>query len=116
LSAGAGGNRQHRQSRITLAQRWLRRSMGQIFNALLSRLGLANSRHAMRVQAFRREAARRIFELHKIDASLSTWRCCCCARKSWGSPSGFPVEWVNSPESKVRNRADSGGSSGTPRG
>ncbi len=102
------GNRQHPQSRITRAQNWFRRTMGQTFNALLGRLGLAEFRDTQcGFKAFRREPAQRIFEQQKIDGFAFDVEVLLLARQLGFRVDDLPVEWVNSPESKVHIVRDS---------
>src|SRR5690606_35446529 len=66
------GNRQHAQCRITLAQGWLRRSMGQMFSWIISSLALAELRDTQcGFKAFRREACREIFSRQCLDGFAS---------------------------------------------
>jgi dolichyl-phosphate beta-glucosyltransferase len=102
------GNRQHPRSKITRAQSWLRRTMGQSFNAVLGRLGLAEFRDTQcGFKAFRREAARRIFEVQEIDGFAFDVEVLLLARRLGLRVEDLPVEWINSPESKVRIVRDS---------
>jgi dolichyl-phosphate beta-glucosyltransferase len=102
------GNRQHRDSRITRAQAWLRRTMGQGFNAILGRLGLAEFRDTQcGFKAFRRDAARQIFERQQIDGFAFDVEVLLLARKLRLPIADLPVEWINSPESKVHILHDS---------
>lgn len=102
------GNRQHRDSRITLAQAWLRRTMGQIFNLVLGRLGLAEFRDTQcGFKAFRHAAARAIFERQQIDGFAFDVEVLLLARKLRLTIKDLPVEWINSPESKVHILRDS---------
>jgi dolichyl-phosphate beta-glucosyltransferase len=102
------GNRQHRESRITLAQAWLRRSMGQTFNLVLGSLGLAAFRDTQcGFKAFRHAAARAIFERQEIDGFAFDVEVLLLARKLGLHIKDLPVEWINSPESKVHIVRDS---------
>ncbi len=102
------GNRQHAQSRITLRQSWLRQKMGQTFNAILRRLTLAGVHDTQcGFKAFRREAARAIFERQQLDGFAFDVEVLLLAQKLGLRVVDLPVEWRNSPESKVRLVHDS---------
>lgn len=102
------GNRQHARSRITKSQAWLRRSMGQIFNAILTALGLAPWHDTQcGFKAFRQEAAQRIFREQRVDGFAFDVEVLLLAKKQGWGIRDLPVEWINSPESKVRIVRDS---------
>ncbi len=102
------GNRQHAQSRITLAQGWLRRSMGQTFNRIISTLALADVRDTQcGFKAFRRKACREIFSRQKIDGFAFDVEVLTLAHRLGFRIADMPVEWINSPESKVHIIRDS---------
>ncbi|MHA3775270.1 dolichyl-phosphate beta-glucosyltransferase [Verrucomicrobiota bacterium sgz303538] len=102
------GNRQHAQSRITLAQGWLRRSMGQIFNRIISTLAMADLRDTQcGFKAFRRDAARRIFGLQQLNGFAFDVEVLLLAHKLGFRVDDMPVEWINSEESKVHIIRDS---------
>jgi glycosyltransferase involved in cell wall biosynthesis len=102
------GNRQHARSRITRAQSWLRRSMGQIFNRILGALGLAAWHDTQcGFKAFRREACRRIFAQQRIDGFAFDVEVLLLAQRQGWQIRDLPVEWINSPESRVRIVRDS---------
>jgi dolichyl-phosphate beta-glucosyltransferase len=102
------GNRQHVQSRITVRQSWLRQRMGQIFNAILRRLTLADVADTQcGFKAFRAAAARAIFERQTLDGFAFDVEVLLLARKLGLRVVDLPVEWRNSPESKVRLVHDS---------
>jgi dolichyl-phosphate beta-glucosyltransferase len=102
------GNRQHAQSRITVRQSWLRQRMGQTFNAILRRLTLAGvSDTQCGFKAFRLEAARAIFERQHLDGFAFDVEVLLLAQKLGLHVADLPVEWRNSPESKVRLVHDS---------
>ena len=102
------GNRQHAMSRITRRQSWLRRTMGQTFNRLLQTSGLA-SHHDTQCgfKAFRREAARDIFSRQTLDGFAFDVEVLLLAERLGHKIADLPVEWINSPESKVRIVRDS---------
>jgi dolichyl-phosphate beta-glucosyltransferase len=102
------GNRQHARSRITLRQSWLRQKMGQTFNAILRRLTLAGVHDTQcGFKAFRREAARAIFERQQLDGFAFDVEVLLLAQQLGLRVADLPVEWRNSPESKVRLVRDS---------
>jgi len=102
------GNRQHSQSRITRKQAWLRRSMGQTFNRILRMtVGVALRDTQCGFKAFRREAAHAIFRRQKIDGFAFDVEVLLLAERLGYSTADLPVEWINSPESRVRLLRDS---------
>lgn len=102
------GNRQHAQSRITLAQGWLRRSMGQTFNRIISTLALADVRDTQcGFKAFRRKACREIFSRQQLDGFAFDVEVLMLAQRLGFRVVDMPVEWINSPESKVHIVRDS---------
>jgi dolichyl-phosphate beta-glucosyltransferase len=102
------GNRQHAQSRITLAQGWLRRSMGQMFNRIIGSLALAELRDTQcGFKVFRRDACRAIFSRQQLDGFAFDVEVLMLARRLGFRVADMPVEWINSPESKVHIIRDS---------
>jgi dolichyl-phosphate beta-glucosyltransferase len=102
------GNRQHAQSRITLRQSWLRRSMGQTFNAIIQRLALTGVRDTQcGFKAFRRAAAEAIFARQEVEGFAFDVEVLLLARHLGLRVADLPVEWRNSPESKVNLVRDS---------
>jgi dolichyl-phosphate beta-glucosyltransferase len=102
------GNRQHPGARITLAQSWLRRSMGQTFNRIIATLGMAGTRDTQcGFKAFRGPAAHAIFERQEIDGFAFDVEVLLLAERLGFKIGDLPVEWINSPESKVRIIRDS---------
>lgn len=102
------GNRQHTRSRITIRQSWLRQRMGQIFNAVLRTLTLTGVHDTQcGFKAFRREAARAIFKRQQLDGFAFDVEVLLLAQKLGYTVADLPVEWRNSPESKVRLVRDS---------
>jgi dolichyl-phosphate beta-glucosyltransferase len=102
------GNRQHAQSQITQYQSWLRRHMGQAFNSVLRRLAMAGVYDTQcGFKAFRRAAAQAIFARQKIDGFAFDVEVLLLAQKLGFQIADLPVEWRNSPESKVRIVSDS---------
>lgn len=102
------GNRQHAQSRITVRQSWLRQRMGQTFNAILRRLTLAGVHDTQcGFKAFRHAAAQTIFSQQRLDGFAFDVEVLLLAQKLGLHVADLPVEWRNSPESKVRLVRDS---------
>lgn len=102
------GNRQHAQSRITRAQSWLRRTMGQTFNRILRAAAVAPLRDTQcGFKAFRREASQAIFSRQKLDGFAFDVEVLLLAERLGLRVADLPVEWINSPESKVQLVRDS---------
>jgi dolichyl-phosphate beta-glucosyltransferase len=102
------GNRQHARSRITRAQSPLRQRLGQTFNLLLRARGLATLHDTQcGFKAFRRGAAQAIFARQRIDGFAFDVEVLLLAQQLGSRVVDLPVEWVNSPESKVRLFRDS---------
>jgi dolichyl-phosphate beta-glucosyltransferase len=102
------GNRQHAQSHITVRQSWLRQKMGQTFNALLRRLALVGVHDTQcGFKAFRRGASKAIFERQQLDGFAFDVEVLLLAKKLGYRVADLPVEWRNSPESKVHLVRDS---------
>ncbi len=102
------GNRQHARSQITRAQSWLRRSMGQTFNRILSALALADVRDTQcGFKAFRQRACREIFSRQTLDGFAFDVEVLLLARWLGIRVLDLPVEWINSPESRVHIVRDS---------
>ncbi len=102
------GNRQHADSRITRAQSWLRRTMGQTFNRILQTVALAPARDTQcGFKAFRRAAAQAVFSKQQLDGFAFDVEVLLLAERLGYKVADLPVEWINSPESKVRIVRDS---------
>ena len=102
------GNRQHAMSRITRRQSWLRRTMGQTFNRILKWCDLASLHDTQcGFKAFRRKAARDIFSRQTLNGFAFDVEILLLAERLGCKIADLPVEWVNSPESKVRILRDS---------
>lgn len=102
------GNRQHAESRITRAQSWLRRTMGQTFNCILRVVSAAPLRDTQcGFKAFRCAAARAIFSRQKLDGFAFDVEVLLLADRLGLRVADLPVEWINSPESKVQLLRDS---------
>lgn len=102
------GNRQHARSRITRAQSWLRRTMGQTFNRILRVVSAAPLRDTQcGFKAFRRAAAQSVFSRQKLDGFAFDVEVLLLAERLGYRVADLPVEWINSPESKVQLWRDS---------
>ncbi len=96
------GNRQHSSSRIVKRQSPLRQKMGQAFNRLLQTMALVSVRDTQcGFKAFRREAALEIFRRQTLDGFAFDVEILVLAEKLGYRCADMPVEWQNSPESKV---------------
>lgn len=102
------GNRQHAASRIVRRQSPLRERMGKLFNRVLQILALVDWRDTQcGFKAFRRQSCREIFARQSIDGFAFDVEVLLLAERLGFSVEDLPVEWVNSPESKVNILADS---------
>jgi dolichyl-phosphate beta-glucosyltransferase len=102
------GNRQHARSQITLAQSWLRRSMGVTFNRVLRLCGVAPLHDTQcGFKAFRHAPAQAIFSRQKLDGFAFDVEVLLLAERLGYKIEDLPVEWINSPESRVRMVRDS---------
>ena len=102
------GNRRHAMSRITRRQSWLRRTMGQTFNRILKATALASLHDTQcGFKAFRRAAAQAIFSRQTLDGFAFDVEVLRLAERLGCVIDDLPVEWINSPESKVRILHDS---------
>ena len=102
------GNRQHARSRIVCRQSALRESMGKGFNRLLQSLGLASVHDTQcGFKAFRRSAAHAIFSRQRLDGFAFDVEVLLLAERLGCNISDLPVEWRNSPDSRVRLVRDS---------
>lgn len=102
------GSRQHPESHIERRQSVLRQTMGKTFNGILRTLSHIPYRDTQcGFKAFRREAARNIFELQTIDRFAFDVEVILLAQALGHRIKELPVTWLNSPESKVRIVKDS---------
>ncbi|MDR3401870.1 MAG: glycosyltransferase family 2 protein [Chthoniobacter sp.] len=102
------GNRQHAQSRITRRQSALREGMGKIFNRVLQTLVMVDLRDTQcGFKAFRQAACREIFARQTVDGFAFDVEVLLLAERLGYVVEDLPVEWINSPESKVEIVADS---------
>jgi dolichyl-phosphate beta-glucosyltransferase len=102
------GNRQHSRSRITRRQSPLREGMGKIFNRVLQTLALVDLRDTQcGFKAFRQSACREIFSRQKVEGFAFDVEVLLLAERLGYVVEDLPVEWINSPESKVEIISDS---------
>jgi dolichyl-phosphate beta-glucosyltransferase len=102
------GNRQHARSRITRRQSPLREGMGKIFNRVLQRLALVALRDTQcGFKAFRQGACQEIFARQTLDGFAFDVEVLLLAERLGHVVEDLPVEWINSPESKVEIVSDS---------
>jgi dolichyl-phosphate beta-glucosyltransferase len=102
------GNRQHPSSNVIRKQSLLRRKMGQTFNRVLQIFSLLDIRDTQcGFKAFRKNAAREIFSRQKLDGFAFDVEILLLAKKLGFKITDLPVEWANSPESKVNILRDS---------
>lgn len=102
------GNRQHPGSNIIKSQSLLRRKMGQTFNRILKSFAPVEIRDTQcGFKAFRKEAAREVFSRQKLDGFAFDVEILLLAKKMGFNMVDLPVEWINSPESKVNILRDS---------
>jgi dolichyl-phosphate beta-glucosyltransferase len=102
------GNRQHAMSRITRRQSPLREGMGKIFNRVLQTLALVDLRDTQcGFKAFRQAACREIFSRQAVEGFAFDVEILLLAERLGYVVEDLPVEWINSPESKVEIISDS---------
>jgi len=102
------GNRQHVGSRILKRQSMLRQRMGQVFNRLILSLSPVDFRDTQcGFKAFRKNAAREIFSRQRLDGFAFDVELLLLAGKLGYEITDLPVQWINSPESKVNIVCDS---------
>ena len=102
------GNRQHAMSRITRRQSPLREGMGKIFNRVLQTLALVDLRDTQcGFKAFRQAACREIFSRQVVEGFAFDVEILLLAERLGFMVEDLPVEWINSPESKVEIISDS---------
>ena len=111
LDAGADvaiGSRALTQSRVTVHQPWWRESMGRTFNWFVQRLTVKGIRDTQcGFKCFRRDAARRIFALQRLDRFAFDVEVLWIAQHLGLTVVELPVTWVNSPASTVNPIRDS---------
>ena len=102
------GNRQHARSEILTRQHFLRRKMGQTFNAILRTVaGIRLADTQCGFKAFRRTAREAIFPLQKLDGFAFDVEVLLLAERLGFVVEDMPVQWSNAQGSKVRIIRDS---------
>ena len=102
------GNRQHARSEILMQQHFLRRKMGQTFNAILRVIaGIRLADTQCGFKAFRRAAREAIFPLQKLDGFAFDVEVLLLAERLGFVTEDMPVQWCNAEGSKVRIIRDS---------
>jgi dolichyl-phosphate beta-glucosyltransferase len=102
------GNRQHARSEIVTQQHFLRRTMGQTFNAILRMIaGIRLADTQCGFKAFRRAAREAIFPLQKLDGFAFDVEVILLAGRLGFAIEDMPVRWSNAEGSKVRIIRDS---------
>ncbi len=102
------GNRQHAESEILTQQHFLRRKMGQTFNAILRVIaGIRIADTQCGFKAFRRSAREAIFPLQKLDGFAFDVEVLILAERLGFAIADMPVKWSNAEGSKVRIVRDS---------
>ena len=102
------GNRRHPHSAILRRQTFVRRKMGQTFNAVLRAFGgirLADTQCGFK--AFRRQASAAIFSRQKLDGFAFDVEVLLLAERLGFKVQDLPVQWSNADGSRVRIVRDS---------
>lgn len=101
------GSRALKDSEVLVHQKWVREHMGKTFNWIARRVafrGISDSQCGFK--AFRREAARKLFEHLRVNGFAFDAEILYLAQR-WGYRiREVPVHWVNSPDTKVHLFAD----------
>lgn len=101
------GSRALPGSSAEVAPPWWRESMGRAFNWVVRGLGLAEARDTQcGFKAFRRDAARRIFERQQIDRYAFDVEALWIARRLGCRIAEVPIAWISHPESRVHPLRD----------
>jgi len=102
------GNRQHPESLIERRQSLFRETLGKFFNVFVRLLGLSGRLDTQcGFKAFRRDAARAIYERQTVDGFACDVEVLLLAEAMGFRVEDMPVRWINSPESRVRILVDS---------
>lgn len=102
------GNRAHYQSKVLMSQGFLRKTMGQTFNAILRLItGIQIRDTQCGFKAFRRKACVSIFQVQKLDGFAFDVEAILLAMKMGFKVADMPVEWTNASGTKVRIIRDS---------
>jgi dolichyl-phosphate beta-glucosyltransferase len=101
------GSRHVAGARVAAPQRLDRRLMGRVFNVLVRALLLPGLRDTQcGVKLFRREVALAVFERCRSDGFAFDVEALALARRFGHHVAEVPVEWRNSPDSRVRPLVD----------
>lgn len=101
------GSRWLKESEIIIRQPWHRRTMGKVFNLLVSILIVSDfSDTQCGFKLFRSEAATRIFSVSKIDGFAFDVEVLFVAKKMGYKIKEVPVRWIDSPRSRVNALRD----------
>ncbi len=102
------GNRKHQQSRIVKRQSRLRQRMGETFNGIVQRVAVPGLRDTQcGFKAFRCTAASAIFAQQTLDGFSFDVEVLVLARALGFHVTDLPVEWRDSPRSRVSIIRDS---------
>jgi len=102
------GSRRHPESLIERRQSRFRETLGKSFNVFVRLLGLSGRMDTQcGFKAFRRDAARAIYERQTVDGFACDVEVLLLAEMMGFRIEEMPVRWINSPESRVRILADS---------
>ena len=102
------GSRKHSASRIIKRQSWMRQRMGETFNWMLQRVAGIRIRDTQcGFKAFRRAAAQAVFSRQQLDGFAFDVEVLLLAEYLGFHAVELPVQWINSPDSKVRIVRDS---------
>lgn len=97
------GSREHAKSRILKKQTWIRRNLGRLFNRFVQGIAMRGiSDTQCGFKAFRRPVCRELFSLQRTDGFAFDVEILMLAQELGHRIDVRPVQWVNSPESKVR--------------
>lgn len=97
------GSREHARSRIVRKQTWIRRNLGRTFNKFVQGLtmrGITDTQCGFK--AFRRDVARELFSRQTINGFAFDVEILMLAQELGYKIDVLPVQWLNSPDSKVR--------------
>jgi dolichyl-phosphate beta-glucosyltransferase len=101
------GSRNVAGARVTVPQRLDRRLMGRVFNLLVRVLLLPGVQDTQcGVKLFRRDAALAVFQRCRSDGFAFDVEALALARRLGYRVAEVPVEWRNSPDSRVRPLLD----------
>jgi len=102
------GSRQHPKSKIMKRQNPVREKMGQTFNRFVVTLALKGIKDTQcGFKAFRAKACHEIFKRQKLDGFSFDVEVLLLANAMGFKVEEMPVQWINSPDSKVHMVRDS---------